>query len=178
MVKMDYNIVLIGFMGAGKSTVSEYLKDTYGMETAEMDQVIAEREGMTISDIFSIHGEEYFRNLETNLLKELQFRKNTVISCGGGAVLREENVVEMKKNGCVVFLTVTPETVYQRVKDSDERPILNGRKNIDYIMELMEKRKEKYEAAADVIVATDNRMIQDICEEIMKKLTEHKTYVI
>ena len=177
-MKMDYNIVLIGFMGAGKTTVSEYLRDTYGMEVVEMDQVIAEREGMTISDIFSVHGEEYFRNLETNLLKELQSRKNTVISCGGGAVLREENVVEMKKNGCVVLLTVTPETVYERVKDSDGRPILKGRKNINDIMELMEKRKGKYEAAADVMVATDGMTIQDICEEMMKKLMEHRTDVI
>lgn len=178
MEEMDYNIVLIGFMGAGKSTVSEYLKDQYGMEAAEMDQIIAKREGMSIPDIFSVYGEEYFRDLETNLLKELQSRKNTVISCGGGAALREENIVEMKKNGCVVFLTVTPETVYERVKDSDERPVLNGRKNINDITELMEKRREKYEAAADVVVATDNRTIQDICEEMMKKLAEYKKYVI
>lgn len=169
---MDNNIVLIGFMGAGKSTVSEYLKDTYGMDVVEMDQVIAERVGMSIPDIFEIHGEEYFRNLETGLLKELQSRKNTVISCGGGAALREENVVEMKKNGRVVFLTAAPETVYERVKGSDERPILNGNKNVNYIAELMEKRRAKYEAAADVLVATDGRDVQSICEEIMKKVTE------
>lgn len=172
MAQMDYNIVLIGFMGAGKSTVSEYLKHTYGMDVAEMDQIIAEREGMAISDIFSIYGEEYFRNLETNLLRELQSRKNTVISCGGGAALREENIVEMKKNGRVVFLTVTPETVYERVKDSDERPILNGNKNVNYIAELMAKRRAKYEAAADVLVTTDGRDVQSICEEIIKKVTE------
>ncbi len=169
---MDNNIVLIGFMGAGKSTVSEYLKDTYGMDVVEMDQVIAERVGMSIPDIFEIHGEEYFRNLETGLLKELQSRKNTVISCGGGAALREENVVEMKKNGRVVFLTAAPETVYERVKGSDERPILNGNKNVNYIAKLMEKRRAKYEAAADVLVATDGRDVQSICEEIMKKVTE------
>lgn len=169
---MDNNIVLIGFMGVGKSTVSEYLKDTYGMDVVEMDQVIAERVGMSIPDIFEIHGEEYFRNLETGLLKELQSRKNTVISCGGGAALREENVVEMKKNGRVVFLTAAPETVYERVKGSDERPILNGNKNVNYIAKLMEKRRAKYEAAADVLVATDGRDVQSICEEIMKKVTE------
>lgn len=169
---MDNNIVLIGFMGVGKSTVSEYLKDIYGMDVVEMDQVIAERVGMSIPDIFEIHGEEYFRNLETGLLKELQSRKNTVISCGGGAALREENVAEMKKNGRVVFLTAAPETVYERVKGSDERPILNGNKNVNYIAKLMEKRRAKYEAAADVLVATDGRNIQSICEEIMKKVTE------
>ena len=85
----SYNIVLIGFMGAGKSTISEYLSTMFAMDIVEMDQLIAEREEMSISDIFETYGEEYFRNLETNLLIELQEHKNTVISCGGGAALRE-----------------------------------------------------------------------------------------
>lgn len=84
------NIVLIGFMGAGKSTVSEYLSRKYNMDTVEMDQIIAEREKMSISDIFSVHGEEYFRDLETNLLIEMQAKTNTVISCGGGVPMREK----------------------------------------------------------------------------------------
>lgn len=177
-LQLNYNIVLIGFMGAGKSTVSECLKDIYGMDVVEMDQVIAEREGMSIPDIFESRGEEYFRNLETELLKELQSRKNTVISCGGGAAMREENVIEMKRNGCVVLLTVTPETVYERVKDSEDRPVLNGNKNVGYITKLMEMRREKYEAAADVTVATDGKTVQDICREMVKKLMEQNRYVI
>ena len=108
---LDYNIVLIGFMGAGKSTISAYLNREYGMEVIEMDQVIAEREKMSISDIFAVHGEEYFRNLETNLLIEMQSQTNKVISCGGGVAMRECNVKEMKKNGRVVLLTAAPETV-------------------------------------------------------------------
>ena len=95
----NYNIVLIGFMGAGKSTISEFLKNSFAMEVIEMDQIIAEREGMTISDIFEVYGEQYFRNLETNLLIEMQSKTNVVISCGGGTPMRECNVVEMKKNG-------------------------------------------------------------------------------
>ena len=102
----DYNIVLIGFMGAGKTSISEYLKTLFAMDVIEMDQIIAEREGMSIPDIFEVHGEQYFRDLETNLLIEMQSRKNVVISCGGGTPLRECNVVEMKKNGRVVLLTV------------------------------------------------------------------------
>lgn len=101
----NYNIVLIGFMGAGKSTISEFLKNSFAMEVIEMDQIIAEREGMTISDIFEVYGEQYFRNLETNLLIEMQSKTNVVISCGGGTPMRECNVVEMKKNGRVVLLT-------------------------------------------------------------------------
>lgn len=168
----NYNIVLIGFMGAGKSTVSEYLSTMFAMDVVEMDQVIAEREEMSIPDIFATYGEEYFRNLETNLLKEMQTRTNTVISCGGGAAMREENVIEMKKNGRVVLLTASPKTVYERVKDSNDRPILNGNKNVEYIAELMEKRREKYEAAADVVIQTDGKSVLEICESLILKLTE------
>lgn len=168
----DYNIVLIGFMGAGKSTVSDYLSTMFAMDIVEMDRVIAEREAMSIPDIFSTYGEEYFRNLETNLLVEMQSRKNTIISCGGGAALRESNVAEMKKNGRVVLLTASPEVIYERVKDSDDRPILKGRKNVKGISELMEQRCEKYEAAADIVINTDDKTVRQICEELVQRLAE------
>lgn len=168
----NYNIVLIGFMGAGKSTVSDYLSSAFAMDIVEMDQVIAEQEGMSIADIFATYGEEYFRNLETSLLGELQTRENTVISCGGGAVLREKNVEQMKKSGRVVLLTASPSTVYERVKDSGDRPILNGHNNIEYIADLMEKRRGKYEEAADVVIHTDDKTVVQICEELVTKLME------
>lgn len=81
-----------------------------------MDQCIVERQGMSISDIFETYGEEYFRELETNLLIEMQSQSNVVVSCGGGVPMRERNVVEMKKNGRVVLLTAKPETILERVK--------------------------------------------------------------
>lgn len=168
----DYNIVLIGFMGAGKTTVSDYLSTMFAMKIVEMDQVIAEREEMSIPDIFATYGEEYFRDLETGLLVEMQSKKNTVISCGGGAALRERNVLEMKKNGRVVLLTASPETIYERVKDSDDRPVLNGRKNVKGISELMEQRREKYEAAADIVINTDNKAVLQVCEELVQRLME------
>ena len=168
----DYNIVLIGFMGAGKSTISDYLSTMFDMDIVEMDQVIAEREEMSIPDIFATYGEEYFRDLETNLLIEMQSHKNAVISCGGGAALRERNVAEMKKNGRVVLLTATPETIFERVKDSNDRPVLNGRKNVKGISELMEQRREKYEAAADIVINTDDKTVLQICEELVQRLQE------
>lgn len=168
----DYNIVLIGFMGAGKSTISDYLSTMFDMEIVEMDQVIAEREEMSIPDIFVTYGEEYFRDLETSLLIEMQDRKNTVISCGGGAALRERNVEEMKKNGRVVLLTASPEVVYERVKDSNDRPVLNGRKNVEGIAELMEQRRGKYEAAADIVINTDHKTVLQVCEELVQRLQE------
>jgi shikimate kinase len=166
----DYNIVLIGFMGAGKSTISDYMSTMFAMKVVEMDQIIAEREGMSISDIFEVHGEEYFRDAETNLLIEMQSKSNVIISCGGGVPMRERNVVEMKKNGRVVLLTASPETILDRVKDSHDRPVIENNKNVEFIAQLMEKRRERYEAAADIVIKTDHKSALDICEEIIREL--------
>ena len=166
----NYNIVLIGFMGAGKSTISDFLRTVFAMEVVEMDQIIAEREGMSISDIFETYGEEYFRNLETELLIEMQSKTNVVISCGGGVPMRERNVVEMKKNGRVVLLTAKPETILSRVKDNHDRPLLEGNKNVDFIADLMEKRREKYQAAADIVIETDGKDKLEICEELVQRI--------
>lgn len=159
----NYNIVLIGFMGAGKSTISDYLKTVFAMDIIEMDQIIAERAGMSISDIFETYGEQYFRDCETNLLIEMQSRTNVVISCGGGTPMRECNVVEMKKNGRVVLLTAKPETILDRVKDSHDRPLIENNKTVPFIADLMSKRREKYEAAADIIIETDGKSELEIC---------------
>lgn len=164
------NIVLIGFMGTGKTTVSEQFSKMYEMEIIDMDRVIAEREGMTIPEIFLTHGEEYFRSLETRLLIELQSRESVIISCGGGVVMCERNVAEMKKNGKVVLLTATPKTILERVKDNEERPLLKNRKSVEGITELMEIRRPKYEAAADIIIETDCKTVEEICKEIMNKV--------
>ena len=145
----DYNIVLIGFMGAGKSTISDFLRTVFAMEVVEMDQIIAEREGMSISDILETYG---------------------VISCGGGVPMRERNVVEMKKNGRVVLLTAKPETILNRVKDNHDRPLLEGNKNVSFIGDLMEKRREKYQAAADIVIETDGKDKLEICEELVHRL--------
>lgn len=166
----DYNIVLIGFMGAGKTTISSQLSDAFAMKVVEMDQIIAEREGMTVSEIFEVYGEEYFRDAETNLLVEMQSKTNVVISCGGGVPLRERNVAEMRKNGKVVLLTAKPETILDRLKDDHSRPLLENNKNVAFVHDLMEKRREKYEAAADIIIVTDGKTEVEICEELIKRL--------
>lgn len=169
---LNYNIVLIGFMGTGKSTISDCLSTSFDMEVVDMDQVISDREKMSIPDIFETYGEEYFRNAETNLLKELQSKHNVVISCGGGTPMRDENVQEMKKNGRVVLLTAKPETIFERVKDSHNRPLIENNKSVDYINELMQQRRDKYFAAADIIIETDNKTKTEICQEIADSLME------
>lgn len=166
----DYNIFLIGFMGAGKSTIALALKEKLEMNRVEMDQLIVEKQGMSISEIFDEYGETYFRNLESNTLIELQKKKQTIVSCGGGIVMREDNKDNMRKNGRVVLLTAEPQTVLDRVKDSNERPILNNHMNVEFISQLMEKRREKYQAAADITVATDGKTVTEICEEIIARL--------
>ena len=168
----NYNIFLIGFMGAGKSTISDYLKNALAMDVVEMDQCIVERQGMSISDIFETYGEEYFRELETNLLIEMQSQSNVVVSCGGGVPMRERNVVEMKKNGRVVLLTAKPETILERVKDNHDRPLLENNKTVPFIADLMEKRRAKYEAAADIVIETDRKSELEICEEMIHRLRE------
>ena len=126
---------------------------------------------MTINEIFASYGEEYFRNLETNLLIEISQRNQLVVSCGGGAALREINVQHMKNNGRVVLLTAEPETILERVKDNDDRPLLHGNKNVEFIADMMEKRRAKYEAAADIIISTDHKSVLEICQEMIAKLT-------
>lgn len=164
------NIFLIGFMGTGKSAISAYIADNFGLELIEMDETIEAREKMSISDIFDRHGEEYFRNLETNLLKEIADKGGAVVSCGGGAPLREENVNIMKNGGKVILLSAEPETIYERVKSSQNRPLLKNNMNVEYIKEMLDKRNDKYKNAADYIVKTDGRSKKEIAEEIIGKL--------
>ena len=172
------NIFLIGFMGTGKSTVARYLNREFAMEIIEMDELIVKLEGKSIPDIFSERGEEYFRDLETKLLTEIQKKENVVVSCGGGAVLREENVQIMKQSGHIVLLAARPETILERVKRDDSRPLLKGRKNVKEIGVLMEARREKYEAAAVIVICVDDKNAEQIGKEIMQKMTEQNKKII
>ena len=166
------NLYLIGFMGAGKSTIAKVLAKKCPAKRIEMDQLIEAQQGMAITDIFAAHGENYFRDLETELLRSFSESTGYVVSCGGGSVLRDENAALMKENGCIVFLRATPETIYERVKDSTNRPILNGNMNVEYIRELMEKRRPRYEAVADICVDTDGKDVDAISEEILKTVED------
>lgn len=166
------NIFLIGFMGAGKSTIAAELKQRLHLDLIEMDQLIEEQQGMPITEIFAQYGEDHFRRLETEMLVSFQDKTNMVVSCGGGIVVRPENQVHMKQSGKVVLLTASPETVYERVKDSKNRPVLNGHMNVEYIAGLQEKRRELYEAAADIVVATDGKTPEEICREIAEKIVK------
>lgn len=169
---MEKNIMLIGFMGAGKTTVSRELSKMTGKKELDMDAYIVDREGMSIADMFDKYGEEYFRKKETESLVEIMDMEDLIVSCGGGVVVKDENVEHMKKGGVIVLLTATPETTLERVKNSTDRPILNGNMNIQFITNLMNKRKDRYLSVADIIVETDNKKVSDICKEIMDKISK------
>ncbi|MCI6243689.1 MAG: shikimate kinase [Lachnospiraceae bacterium] len=172
MSKIDYNIFLIGFMGAGKSTIARSLVQKLNFPLIEMDERIVKEQGMPISEIFDRYGEEHFRDIESELVKTIGTLEPSVVSCGGGTVLRPENVENMKKSGKIVFLTATPQTIYERVKNSSDRPILNGHMNVPYIAELMEKRRPVYEGAAELTISTDGKSREEIADEIIRRLEE------
>lgn len=168
--KKEGHIFLIGFMGAGKSTVAAVLKKKLGRECVEMDERIEQEAGQTIASMFEQYGETYFRDKETNLLLSLEKTLPSIVSCGGGVVVRQENSSFMKAHGKIVLLTATPETVYERIKDNKDRPILKGNMNVEYIRGLQDKRRALYESVADVKIATDGKTVEEICEEIMEAI--------
>lgn len=160
------NIYLIGFMGVGKSTIGKILAEQMEGQLVEMDETIEAEQEMSINEIFAKYGETHFRDLESELVARIAQQENKVVSCGGGVVLREENVVNMKKSGTIVFLSATAESIYQRVRFSKNRPLLNGNMNVEYIAGLMEKRRALYEGAADVTILTDGKEKPEIVREI------------
>lgn len=168
------HIFLIGFMGTGKTTVSRKLKALLHMETIDMDQEIECLERMPVSKIFEEKGEGYFRKCETKFLEALKEKESSIVSCGGGTPIREENVKIMKEWGIVILLQAEPETIYERVKGSNDRPLLENKKTPEYIRELMEKRMPFYKRAADFEIVTDGKTDLQIAEEIKNFLTAIK----
>lgn len=164
----DKNIFLIGFMGCGKSTVSKILADKLKFKRIDSDEYIENSEHMKITEMFEKHGENYFRERETDFLKNLSGSNPVIIACGGGMAMRRNNAELMKEKGIVVFLTAKPETIYDRVKDSTKRPLLNNNMNVGYIKQLMDSRAEAYGGAADFKISTDDRTPGEIADEIIE----------
>lgn len=167
---IEKNVFLIGFMGCGKSTMARLLAAETGKELVEMDETIEAEQGMKITEIFEKYGEAYFRDLETQLIRSIADKGGVIVSCGGGAVLREENVKAMRENGKILYLAATPETIYERVHDKTTRPLLNGNMNVEYITELMEKRLPIYEQVADIIIHVDGKEKAENLAAIKDKL--------
>ncbi len=165
------NIVLIGFRGTGKSTVGRLLAKRLERDFIDSDKYIESSTGKTIKSIFEDDGEEGFRKIETDTITELSKANNKVISAGGGAVLKVENVKNLKDNGFLVLLEATPEIIHNRIaqdkKTTQQRPSLTDKKPLDEIKHLIAKREHAYKSAADFTINTSYVSCEDIVNEII-----------
>lgn len=163
------NIILIGFMGSGKTSVSIKLSYYMRCTMIDTDRLIEREEERSVSRIFEENGEAVFRDMETACLEKLldSGEMGRIISVGGGLPVREKNRLLLKRLGKVIYLRAKPETVYERLKDDDTRPLLKTENPLEKIRELMEKRSEAYENASDYIVDVDGKSLDEIIEELV-----------
>lgn len=169
------NIVLIGFMGSGKTSIGIRLSYRMRRAVEDTDKLIERRMGKKISEIFEAEGEEFFRDLETRTLKELIDKlEYHIIAVGGGTPVREENRKLLRELGTVFYLKASPESIYQRVKNDRSRPLLQCEEPLERIRSLMEAREEAYESCADIVLDTDKMTIEEIMDAIERNKSGRK----
>lgn len=161
------NIVLAGMPGSGKTTVAAVFAKR-GKTVVDTDEEIVKAHGR-IADIFEKHGEEYFRDIETETVEKISAMDGVVISTGGGCLLRSRNVKALKRNGKIVYLKTTPQTLISRVEGDTERPLLQGGAALK-INKLYGERSHIYEAAADIAVETDGLTPEQVADAITENL--------
>ena len=160
------NIVLVGFMGSGKTTVGKLIAEATGMTLLDMDSIIEDRAGKSINEIFADEGEAHFRSLERSLAQELAATEGNIISTGGGIVLNAQNIADFEKTGLVVCLLADSETVLDRVKHDSSRPLLAGDKE-SKIIQLLESRKTLYESIHHKIDTSGRPSPEPTAQEII-----------
>lgn len=162
------NIVLIGYRGTGKSAVGRLLASRLGRLLVSTDAEIVKRAQRTVPEIIAQEGWEYFRDLESDICRELADRDQLVIDTGGGAILRMQNIDALKKHGTVFWLTASVETISKRIGSDNQRPSLTGTKSfVDEIQDVLQERVPKYQAAADHVIVTDHRSINQLVETVL-----------
>lgn len=163
------NIILTGFMGTGKTAVGKELAQLLDMKLIDVDTEIEKTEKIDINEIFKRSGEQRFREIETEMIKTISRNKNVIISTGGGAVLKKENMDILGEDGIIICLTATPETILQRTCTNNERPLLQVENPFEKIKELLDFRKPYYEKA-DILIDTDGKNPLQIAGEIIEKI--------
>lgn len=172
------NIVLTGFMGTGKSKIGRRLAKKLRMSYLDTDELIEKREKGSISAIFKKKGEEYFRRLETKIVKEVALFDNFVISTGGGVVLRDENIRVLKKNAFIICLFANPEVILKRTEGNENRPLLgvnNQKKRIEELLALRKPYYEKADFSVDTSVLDSEGVVEEIIEFLGKEEILQKT---
>jgi shikimate kinase len=163
------NIVLTGFMGTGKTEVGKELAGRLDLKLIDVDTEIEISRKMSISEIFKTHGEQRFREIETKMIQKIARNRNVIISTGGGAVLKRENMDVLKAHGIVVCLMASPETILNRTEGNNARPLLQGKDPLETIKDLLNFRRPYYENA-DIVVDTEGKTPLRIAEEIIEKI--------
>lgn len=163
------NIILVGMMGSGKSTIGRALAQKLKWNFFDLDFEI-EKEHGKISDIFKNQGEQYFRKIEKETLKRFSDKKNCVISTGGGTVLDKENRFFIKEIAEVFFLSASAQTIYDRIKNQTHRPLLATENPREKIEEILNSRESIYNSFKEKIT-TDNKTIEEIVEELYEKVS-------
>jgi shikimate kinase len=166
---MDKNIVLVGFMGSGKSMVARELGKRLKRDVVATDEMIEIKEGQSIHEIFKSKGEAYFRNMESEIIKEISLRWGLIIDCGGGVVLSQENLKLLKTNGIVFYLQATLEVIYQRIKNEKHRPLLKVPDPLGCIKQLYQQRLPLYNQA-DFTIDANSASIEGPVVEILKRI--------
>ena len=166
---MRENIIITGFMGTGKSVVAKELARKLKMKFIDMDRIIEEGQGMSIADIFSRYGENYFRQQENKLVKELSQKENMIIATGGGTLLSSDNTRILGQRGQIICLYADSRTIYNRVKRRNNRPLLKGENVLSEIDRLLEERKKIYDNIKWKIDTT-NLNIQEVTDKIISLL--------
>lgn len=167
------NIILIGFMGCGKSTVGIRLSYKLRRIVEDTDKLIEKKAGVSIKEIFATKGEQAFREMETECLVDLlSSKEEKIISTGGGLPMRKENHPLLKQLGTVVYLRISPECVWERLKNDTTRPLLQCEAPLAKIKELLTKRAPVYEEAADIIFDVDGKDMEQVLLGLMEKLNE------
>ena len=166
MRQLSANIVLVGFMGTGKSTVGRVVAQKLGFHFIDTDDVIEQTSKAKISDIFAEHGEVYFRDLESQAVKSVALMKNQVVATGGGVVLRSSNIDLLRTGGPIFCLNATPKAIWDRVRSSRSRPLLRGPNPLKKIETLLDKRAPYY-ALADHQIETTGVSIDRVANEII-----------
>jgi shikimate kinase len=169
------NIYLIGMMGSGKTVTGKALAERLGFVFVDLDAEIQAREGRSIPEIFAGSGESYFRDAESSVLEHFSKKTGQVIATGGGLVLREENVRRMKKTGKVVLLKASPESLWQRVRYSKDRPLLNKPDPFGTLRQILSDREAFYENACHFSTLTDGKIAEDVAGEIREVLLRSGT---
>ena len=170
------HVVLIGFMGCGKSTVGIRLSYRLRRVVEDTDKRIEREQKMPVKDIFAERGETFFRDLETDLLRRMQDEKGfKIIATGGGLPVREVNRKLLHQLGKVIYLRAKPETIYARLKNDTTRPLLQGEDPLGKIIKLMAEREELYKEAADIIIDVDDKNMEQVLSEITEALGYENT---